>query len=348
MIDSHATQSVRPRPFISGHAGPAQAESADSVNRLEAQALWLRDASVGHPGPGGSRLAGATPVLAAMVAALFSGHLRQDPGTPEWPNRDRCEFAHGRAEGLLRLLAAHGIHRSPPPPARHRMRQVRGGPAGAASAVRRALANADAVRAIGEGLGAQAAALADCRTFLIVDASGIAWVRDTEALVRAGARRLSNLIVLVDETGAVPGLAHDRGLVLLAGAGWQIHEHAASDGIIELGRVLAMARHAATGPTLIRCHPATTTDDAGALLRAFAGPDRASPAEVARFWRLDMLGQRRIKRWRAAVERLRAERPSQAEALMQGLARLDAPERFGSGNLGAPRVVRAARLRSLV
>ncbi|MEZ5658177.1 MAG: hypothetical protein R3E83_06500 [Burkholderiaceae bacterium] len=338
-----------PRTTFSQMAAmPADAHGEnDASDRLGAQARWLREASMGHPGPGGRRLAGATPTLAAIIVALFSGHLRQDAATPNWPNRDRCQFAHGRADGLLRLLAAHGIHRLPPPPARHLMRSMPAQSGGrirsahdGASALRNAVAKARVAHELATTLGAEAAALADFRSYLIADRSGIDWARDESVLIEAGRLALRSLIIMVDESSGAQVEAYSHALQMLAHFGWQIREVDAADDILELGRQLALARHGASGPTLIRCRTDGLDTDAGTILRAIAGHQRPGPAEVARFWNLDRLGQKRVQRWRRALDRLRDHDPAQADALLRALSRLDLPTQ---SERPAPRSVRAIR-----
>ncbi|MBX9793803.1 MAG: transketolase, partial [Burkholderiaceae bacterium] len=66
-------------------------------NALRALAMdAVQQANSGHPG--------APMGMAEMAVALWSGHLRHNPGNPGWPDRDRFVLSNGHASMLLYAL----------------------------------------------------------------------------------------------------------------------------------------------------------------------------------------------------------------------------------------------------
>ena len=67
---------------------------SEMANALRALAMdAVQAASSGHPG--------APMGMADMAVALWRRHLRHDPATPDWPDRDRFVLSNGHASMLL-------------------------------------------------------------------------------------------------------------------------------------------------------------------------------------------------------------------------------------------------------
>src|SRR5690349_13738351 len=76
--------------FASGSVPAVDALAVDTIRFLAAD--MVQNAGSGHPGmPMGA---------AAMAWALFSRHLRHDPGEPGWPDRDRFVLSAGHGSAL--------------------------------------------------------------------------------------------------------------------------------------------------------------------------------------------------------------------------------------------------------
>lgn len=359
-VESRPTGAVPSGPVGSG---PVAVDGADRralqrlvmraasprASRLVEQAGWLRAASGAYAGPGGEALAPASPALAAIVVVLFGGHLRHDPATPDWPARDRCLFAHGRAAGVQRALVELAGFRSAPPPARHRGRGAagphRGSVIGAAApgALPRAIETALLARQAADHSGEASRALADCLTYLVADVASLDLQGSEAACARAARLGLSNLVVVVDESSLAHGAAQDRGehrrtLDRLHDLGWRIRGPYEADDVVGLGQAVALARHERSGPTLIRA--AASSDPAHPATPPGTVTVAGMPGHVRGLWDLAALGRRRVQRWRAGVEQLRARDPEAAASLLRRLSAID-----GALREAPPQEPRAAGMR---
>jgi transketolase len=76
---------------------PARASARDMANAIRALSMdAVQQANSGHPGmPMG---------MADIAVALWSRHLRHDPNTPDWPDRDRFVLSNGHGSMLLYSL----------------------------------------------------------------------------------------------------------------------------------------------------------------------------------------------------------------------------------------------------
>lgn len=88
----HEAATTPPSPYLSD--GSSDRLAIDTIRALAIDAVEKADS--GHPG---------TPLSMAPVAhTLWSRHLRYDPATPDWPNRDRFVLSIGHASMLLYSL----------------------------------------------------------------------------------------------------------------------------------------------------------------------------------------------------------------------------------------------------
>ena len=73
-----------------------------SINTIRTLAMdAVQKANSGHPG---------TPMALAPVAfVLWDRHLRHNPASPHWPNRDRFVLSNGHASMLLYSLFTYGL-----------------------------------------------------------------------------------------------------------------------------------------------------------------------------------------------------------------------------------------------
>lgn len=294
------------------------ADRSEAVERLLARAKQLQAASTGLVAPGGKRLPAASSALSSAAITLLSGHLRHDPNTPDWPARDRCLFAHAGGEALQRALAQAGLFRTAPPPPRHRQRRINAGAARRVSgmtALEQAVSTAEAGRRVSEELGESARELTGFRTYLFADRVSLTSAGAEAVMARAARLGLSGLVVLLDEgdVSAAGYRGYDATLDRLRAYGWQVGEALDADDVVGLGKAIAVARHQATGPTIIRCRPAGSVSGYSAA----TGSGAPATCEVAD------VGRSRVRRWQTRLEALRQLDSRQAEAVMEGLRGAD-------------------------
>src|SRR4051794_18590137 len=90
----------RPLPPSSSRQGMSVNRTRDTslmANAIRALAMdAVQQANSGHPG--------APMGMAEIAVALWSRHLRHNPGNPHWANRDRFVLSNGHASMILYAL----------------------------------------------------------------------------------------------------------------------------------------------------------------------------------------------------------------------------------------------------
>jgi transketolase len=235
---------------------------ADALRMLAVDAV--EKAKSGHPGmPMG---------MAEIAVALWTRHLRHNPGNPAWPDRDRFVLSNGHGSMLLYALL-HLSGYDLPMEELKRFRQLGSrtpghpevgvtpgvetttGPLGQglANAVGMALAE----RLLAERFNRPGDTIVDHRTYAFVGDGCLMEGVSHEACSLAGTLALSKLVVLYDANGIsidgrVEGWFTDDTAARFRAYGWNVIEGVVGHDVEAVDRALAEAR-ASTRPTLVVC-----------------------------------------------------------------------------------------------
>lgn len=242
--------------------------------------------------------------MGGMAVALWSGHLRHNPANPDWLNRDRFIIADKRAALLLPVLQRLSGYQFPDRVAGLKDRsQGIGLPDAIGLALTESL--------LGEDFNRPGHSIVDHHTYVFVTESVLDSTLSRRACAMAGSLRLKKLVVLSDEKPNQQGVAveslplspaHQR----LVHSGWQVVGPVDGQDVIAVGRAIAMARHCADKPTLIRCvnSPQSTT-----------GISEGSPD--AAIWNMREMGALREQSWQRSFDDYARRYPDMAARLHQ-------------------------------
>jgi transketolase len=190
-------------------SNPDLGQSNLMANAIRALAMdAVQQANSGHPG--------APMGMAEMAVALWGGHLRHNPGNPQWANRDRFVLSNGHASMLLyALLHLTGydlpmselrnfrqLHSKTPGHPEHGLTpgvETTTGPLGQglANAVGMALAE----KLLAKEFNRDGHAIVDHKTYVFLGDGCLMEGISHEACALAGAWRLNKLIALYDDNG---------------------------------------------------------------------------------------------------------------------------------------------------
>jgi len=329
-------------------------------NALRALAMdAVQQANSGHPG--------APMGMAEMAVALWSGHLRHNPGNPGWPDRDRFVLSNGHASMLLYALL-HLSGYDLPIEELQRFRQLHSktpghpevgltpgvetttGPLGQglANAVGMALAG----KLLGDEFNRPGHVVVDHHTYVFLGDGCLMEGISHEVCSLAGVWRLNKLIALYDDNGisidgAVDAWFRDDTAARFRAYGWNVIGPIDGHDVVAIGRSIADARRSADRPTLIVCrttigrgspgragtakaHGEPLGADEIAATRAAIGWHEAPfeiPDTVRARWSARDLGARREAQWRLGFEAYRSEYPALAAEFERRIAG-DLPSSF--------------------
>ncbi len=266
------------------------------ANALRALAMdAVQQANSGHPG--------APMGMAEMAVALWTAHLRHNPGNPHWPDRDRFVLSNGHASMLLYALLQLSGYDLPMDELR-RFRQLHSrtpghpevgltpgvetttGPLGQglANAVGMALAEQRLARTFNR----PGHTIVDHRTYVFMGDGCLMEGISHEACSLAGVWGLKKLIALYDDNGisidgAVEGWFRDDTAQRFRAYGWHVIGPIDGHSEREVSQALSRAEAAEDGkPTLIICR---TTIGQGSPNRAGTAKAHGEPLgaeEIAR------------------------------------------------------------------
>ena len=244
---------------------------ADAVRVLAADAVDR--ANSGHPG--------APLGMADMAQALWDGHLRHNPATPQWPDRDRFVLSNGHASMLLyallhltgydlpmsELQAFRRLHSRTPGHPEHGLTpgvETTTGPLGQglANAVGMALAEKLLAAEFNREEGGERFDIVDHFTYAFAGDGCLMEGISHEACSLAGTLRLSKLVVLYDDNGisidgAVQGWFTDDTRKRFEAYGWNVIAGVDGHDALQVDAALRQARAQAKRPdgrpTLVCC-----------------------------------------------------------------------------------------------
>lgn len=330
---------------------------ADALRMLAVDAV--EKAKSGHPG--------APMGMAEMALALWTRHLKHNPGNPHWPNRDRFVLSNGHASALLyALLHLTGYALGSNDLQRFRQLHSRTpghpevgvtpgvetttGPLGQgfANAVGMALAEALLAREFNR----DDCAIVDHHTYVFVGDGCLMEGISHEAASLAGALRLHKLICLYDDNGiSIDGRVEpwfsDDTPARFAAYGWNVIADVDGHDADAIDRAIAQARQSPSAPTLICCktvigqgspNKAATHEVHGAPLgaeevaatrAALAWPHQPfeTPAEIRAAWDARARGEERETAWRELFAAYQKRYPALA-AEFRRRQRGDLPSRW--------------------
>ena len=274
-----------------------------TVGEMATAVRMLAADMVEAAGSGEDAMAGR---MALAATVLFAGHLRFDPESPGWPDRDRFVVSSADGAPLLYALLHLAGYAAWPLESLERFRRPGSRAPGYLTYDRDAGIEATAWPP-GQGLGfAVGMALAertlharfgdglvDHRTFVIVDAADVAHGICHEACALAGHLRLDRLTVLYDaasdaDAPAAHGPDVEDVCMRFAAYGWDCQTVAGGDAEA-IGEALGRAR-SGDRPSLICCRPVGDGD---------AGSERPAGWPAARF----VVPPSVVRAWRALGER---------------------------------------------
>lgn len=231
--------------------------AVDTIRFLAADMVEV--ANSGHPG---------MPMGAAPMAwALFSRHLKFDPGSPGWPDRDRFVLSAGHGSALQYAIL-HLFGYALPIEELKKFRQLDSmtpghpeyghtpgvetttGPLGQGLATAVGLALAERMHA------ARFPEMVDHFTYVIAGDGCLMEGVSHEAGSLAGQLGLGRLIVLFDDNqitidGEISLSCHDDQLARFSAYGWQVLRVEAGTDVDEIDRAIAAAKGDLERPTLI-------------------------------------------------------------------------------------------------
>jgi transketolase len=321
---------------------PREKAMADALRMLAVDAV--EKARSGHPG--------APMGMAEMAHALWTRHLKHNPGNPHWPDRDRFVLSNGHGSmllyGLLHLTGYdlciedlrqfRQLHSKTPG---HPEVGITPGVETTTGPLGQGLANA-----VGMALAESLLAREFNRDgFDIVDHYTFAFLGDGclmegishEAASLAGALRLNKLVCLYDDNGiSIDGRVKpwfsDDTPARFAAYGWQVIAGVDGHDTAAVGRAIARAKTSVSGPTLICCrtmigqgspnkagsheaHGAPLGAAEVAATRAALGWSHGPfeiPAEIYAAWDARARGSESEAQWRELFDRYRIRYPELA------------------------------------
>ncbi|MFT3818469.1 MAG: transketolase [Rubrivivax sp.] len=236
---------------------------ADAIRALAMDAV--QQANSGHPG--------APMGMAEMAVALWSRHLRHNPGNPHWTERDRFVLSNGHASMLLYAL----LHLTGYDLAMSELRNFRQlhsktpghpevdltpgvetttGPLG--QGIANAVGMALAEKLLAHEFNRPGHAIVDHRTYAFVGDGCLMEGLSHEACALAGAWKLNKLVALYDDNGisidgAVKPWYVDDAAGRFKAYGWNVIGPVDGHDVAAVDAALAQAQASATQPTLIIC-----------------------------------------------------------------------------------------------
>jgi transketolase len=225
----------------------------------------VQQANSGHPG--------APMGMAEIAVALWSRHLRHNPGNPGWINRDRFVLSNGHGSMLLyALLHLSGydlamselrnfrqLHSKTPG---HPEVDVTPGVETTTGPLGQGLANAVGMALAEKLLAAEfnrpGHAVVDHHTYVFAGDGCLMEGVSHEAVALAGAWKLNKLVMLYDDNGisidgaVSPWYVDDAG-ARFAACGWNVIGPLDGHDVDAVDAAIGQARGSATKPTLIVC-----------------------------------------------------------------------------------------------
>jgi len=245
---------------------PGLPAATDLANALRALAMdAVQKANSGHPGmPMG---------MADIAEVLWRGHLRHNPGNPQWPDRDRFVLSNGHGSMLLYALL-HLTGYDLPIEELQRFRQLHSKTPGhpeygltpgvetTTGPLGQGLANAVGMALAEKLLAAQfnrpGFDIVEHRTWVFLGDGCLMEGVSHEVASLAGALNLSKLICLYDDNGIsidghVSGWFRDDTPARFEAYGWRVIRDVDGHDAASLDAAIRKALTPAVGPTLICC-----------------------------------------------------------------------------------------------
>ena len=312
----------------------------------------VQAANSGHPG--------APMGMAEMAVALWGGHLRHDPASPHWPDRDRFVLSNGHGSMLIYALL-HLSGYALPMEELKRFRQLHSltpghpevdvtpgvetttGPLG--QGLTNAVGMALAEKLLAQSFNRPGHTVVDHRTYVFLGDGCLMEGVSHEACALAGAWKLNKLVALYDDNGisidgaVKPWYVDDVGQ-RFAGYGWDVIGPIDGHDVQAVDAALQQARGSATRPTLIVCR---TTIGKGSPNRAGTAKAHGEPLgaeeirltrealgwphepfsipqEVYAAWDARPAGAKARAAWQAAFDAYRAAHPELAAEFERRMA----------------------------
>ena len=336
------------------HKPTVPVRDADLANAIRALAMdAVEAAKSGHPGmPMG---------MAEIAVALWTRHLRHDPGNPHWPNRDRFVLSNGHGS-MLQYALLHLCGYDLPLDELRRFWQLQSktpghpevgvtpgvetttGPLGQglANGVGMALAE----RLLAAAFNRPGHSIVDHHTYVFVGDGCLMEGISHEACSLAGKLRLCKLIVLYDDNGIsidgpTAGWFTDDTPRRFEAYGWQVVPHIDGHDIEAVSAAIVAAKAERDRPTLICCKTiigkgaptkAGTAEAHGAAL----GEREIAGARVALDWPYApfVIPGTIYDAWNAKERGARDERDWSAQFARYALAHPDLAAEFQRRNAG--------------
>ncbi len=236
---------------------------ADAIRALAMDAV--QQANSGHPG--------APMGMAEMAVALWSRHLRHNPGNPHWADRDRFVLSNGHASMLLYAL----LHLTGYDLAMSELRNFRQlhsktpghpevdvtpgvetttGPLG--QGIANAVGMALAEKLLAHEFNRPGHTIVDHRTYAFLGDGCLMEGISHEACALAGAWKLNKLVALYDDNGiSIDGPVKPWFVDDVPGRfkayGWQVIGPIDGNDVDAVDAAISRAQASATQPTLIVC-----------------------------------------------------------------------------------------------
>ncbi len=236
---------------------------ADAIRALAMDAV--QQANSGHPG--------APMGMAEMAVALWSRHLRHNPGNPHWPERDRFVLSNGHASMLLYAL----LHLTGYDLAMSELRNFRQlhsktpghpevdltpgvetttGPLG--QGIANAVGMALAEKLLAHEFNRPDHRIVDHRTYAFIGDGCLMEGLSHEACALAGAWNLNKLVVLYDDNGiSIDGPVKPWYVDEVAGRfkayRWNVIGPIDGQDVAAVDAAVTQAQASATQPTMIIC-----------------------------------------------------------------------------------------------
>ncbi len=343
---------------LRGGSGPTDARA----NALRALAMdAVQQANSGHPG--------APLGMAEMAVALWTGHLRHNPASPQWADRDRFVLSNGHASMLLYALL-HLSGYALPMDEIKRFRKLHSktpghpesgltpgvetttGPLG--QGLGNAVGFALAEKMLAAEFNRPGHGIVDHRSYVFLGDGCLMEGISHEAASLAGVWGLNKLIALYDDNGisidgAVQGWFRDDTPARFRAYGWNVIGPIDGHDVLAVGQAIALAKASIDRPTLIVCHTTIGRGSPGRAGTAKAHGEPLGAEEIARtrealgwtappfevpdnlraLWDARELGKAREAEWNARLAAYRAAHPALA-AEFERRMRGDLPADFGA------------------
>jgi len=278
-------------------------ETRDLANALRALAMdAVQKANSGHPGmPMG---------MAEIAVALWTRHLRHNPGNPAWPNRDRFVLSNGHGSMLLyALLHLTGydlpmeelkqfrqLHSKTPGHPEHGVSpgvETTTGPLG--QGVANAVGMAIAERLLAAEFNRPNVQIVDHHTYVFLGDGCMMEGLSHEACALAGTLGLGKLVAFYDdngisidsEKGSIRGWYTDDAPKRFEAYGWHVIRNVDGHDVEAIDRAIRKARRERRRPSLICCK---TVIGKGSPSKADTGAAHGAP-----------LGDKEVQATRAAI-----------------------------------------------